>query len=124
MGLDLYLLWRDPSRWIARRAYHSQGSKVAFGDPEASCARCEAITHAFEGRALSSVFLHPRLHSNMKRTEPERIPITLTKTGMDDKEAVRPEDYHVFGHFPVFLPARTILGYRPSQLDGPSSGLP
>ena len=80
---------------------------------EASCARCEAITHAFEGRALSSVFLHPRLHSNMKRTEPKRIPITLTKSGIDYKEAVRPEDYHVFGHFPVFLPARTILGIPP-----------
>ena len=96
------------------------GSHLAIRD--ASCTACEVVTHAFEGRALHSVLLHPRLHSKMKKSRPhskmkksrpQEIPVLVSDNGTETKASIKPGDYHVFGHFPVFLPARMILRIPP-----------
>jgi hypothetical protein len=89
----------------------------------ASCHQCEKVTHAFEGHTLHSAFLLPRLHTKLKKTEPQKLSLNEMRAGVWTAKSVAPLDYPVFGHFPQYVPAHALLGIPPSPIDGSYAGM-
>ena len=83
----------------------------------ASCHPCEAITHAFEGHAAHQAFLHQRLYTGLKKSEPQKLTIHKMRDGTRAPDLMEPKDYQVFGHFPVYPPAQALLGIPPSMME-------
>ena len=79
---------------------------------EASCPDCQDITHAFEGRALHSHYLIPRLNLGFKKSTPQKITLRITQDNLTKTASVPAADYPNFGFFPVLMPPRLLSGFQ------------